>query len=221
MPKSVNLRFGEGGITFQVPPKTQFLKPGEPENRVNLEGLGLRLSSLLPAPLPSGRVAIVVADKTRLCSYQTILPWLIDFLLSLGIAKDQLCFYISDGQVVDYSCGASYTDFLEACALHDQHFRLPCESQYSMVIASAGGFPKDINFIQSHKAINNAAGFVKDGGQLIVLAQCPDGIGSSTFIPYFTMGAQEAYAVLVKSYTGNGGTALSMMAKKKNGYAYG
>jgi lactate racemase len=57
--------------------------------------------------------------------------------------------------------------------------------RYDLVVASCGGFPKDINFIQAHKAVNNAARFVKDGGILIVLCQCPDGVGSNTFLEYF------------------------------------
>ena len=46
------------------------------------------------------------------------------------------------------------------------------------MIASCGGYPKDLNFIQAHKAIHNSAAFVRDGGLLIVLAQCPDGWGT-------------------------------------------
>ena len=41
---------------------------------------------------------------------------------------------------------------------------------YDLVLASCGGFPKDINLIQSHKAIHNAAAFVRDGGRLVMLS---------------------------------------------------
>ena len=85
-----------------------------------------------------------------------------------------------------------------------------------MVIASCGGYPKDINFIQSHKAINNAAAFVQEGGHLIVIAECPDGVGSTTFLPWLEMESyQAAFDQLKNSYEGNGGTALSMMEKLK------
>ena len=84
------------------------------------------------------------------------------------------------------------------------------------MLASAGGYPKDINLIQAHKAIDNAAAFVRDGKTLILLAQCPDGIGSSTFLPFFEMGGKTAaFDSLLQSYSGNGGTALAMMAKSK------
>lgn len=46
-----------------------------------------------------------------------------------------------------------------------------------IVIASAGGAPKDINLYQSIKTLINAKEAVVDGGTIIVLAQCSDGIG--------------------------------------------
>ena len=56
--------------------------------------------------------------------------------------------------------------------------------------------------------------FVNDGGNLIVLAKCRDGIGSKTFLPWFESGTWEkAFNRLSKNYQGNGGTALSMMSK--------
>jgi len=46
-----------------------------------------------------------------------------------------------------------------------------------LVIATAGGYPKDINFYQSSKLILNAREAVKDGGTLIALTQCSEGLG--------------------------------------------
>jgi hypothetical protein len=56
--------------------------------------------------------------------------------------------------------------------------------------------------------------FVKDKGSLIVLAECIDGIGSDAFMEYFNYhDFSMAFDILKKDYKGNGGTALSMMAK--------
>ncbi len=120
----------------------------------------------------------------------------------------------SKGTVCDLIVGRSYADFLKACSRLDSFYTAPDKNQYELVLASCGGFPKDINFIQAHKAINNAAMFVKDKGSLIVLAECMDGIGSDTFIEYFSsQGFNNAFDVLKENYRGNGGTALSMMTK--------
>jgi nickel-dependent lactate racemase len=110
--------------------------------------------------------------------------------------------------------GKTYDDFLKACKILDSYYKVKKKKQYDIVIASCGGFPKDINFIQAHKAINNAAKFVKDKGVLIVLAQCTDGIGSDTFLEYFEFkNFSYAFKELENNYKGNGGTALSMMEK--------
>lgn len=47
-----------------------------------------------------------------------------------------------------------------------------------IVVASAGGFPKDINYYQAHKALENAKYFVRPGGIIILAAECTEGIGN-------------------------------------------
>ncbi|MBM9606458.1 lactate racemase domain-containing protein [Desulfopila inferna] len=121
----------------------------------------------------------------------------------------------SRGEVCDIRLGSDRTSYLEACEIHG---RL-CESSsapFAVVVASCGGYPKDINFIQSHKAIHNAAMFVRDGGTLLLFAECRDGIGSKTFLPWYEKGGfDEAFRHLCRDYEGNGGTALAMMAKTR------
>ncbi|GAW93498.1 nickel-dependent lactate racemase [Calderihabitans maritimus] len=50
-----------------------------------------------------------------------------------------------------------------------------------VVIAGAGGFPKDINVYQAQKALDNAAPAVRPGGTIILVAQCSEGYGEDTF----------------------------------------
>ncbi len=52
---------------------------------------------------------------------------------------------------------------------------------YDLVIASAGGHPKDINLYQSQKALTHAALLTKDKGIVILLAACPEGPGSKGY----------------------------------------
>jgi len=120
----------------------------------------------------------------------------------------------SKGQVCQLIVGKTYDDFLMACKCLDPFYKACTTKQYDLVIASCGGFPKDINFIQAHKAVNNAAMFVKESGSLIIFSECRDGIGSDTFMPYFDhQDFAATFDVLKTDYKGNGGTALSMMAK--------
>ena len=53
--------------------------------------------------------------------------------------------------------------------------------KYDLVIASAGGAPKDINFYQSQKALTHASLFTRDGGVIILVAECPEGSGSPAY----------------------------------------
>ena len=120
----------------------------------------------------------------------------------------------SQGVVCDLLVGSGPESFRKACALYGEYCETREKGQFDLVIASCGGFPKDINFIQSHKAIHNASFFVKDNGHLIVLAECRDGVGSKTFLPWLEIGNyQTAFETLARNYEGNGGTALAMMEK--------
>jgi lactate racemase len=119
------------------------------------------------------------------------------------------------GKVRDLIMGKSYSDFENACKVHDGYYKLKVDQLFDMVVASCGGHPKDINFIQAHKAVHNAAAFVRDGGELIIFAECRDGIGSKTFMPYIESGYQAAFEKLVQQYEGNGGTALATFEKTK------
>jgi len=120
----------------------------------------------------------------------------------------------SKGKVCQLHVGKDYNDFEKACAIHDSYYRNGSEKQYDMVIASSGGYPKDINFIQAHKSVHHSAAFVKDGGKLIILSECIDKIGSNYFLKFLEAGSfEKAFQMLEKNYEGNGGTALSMMTK--------
>jgi nickel-dependent lactate racemase len=120
----------------------------------------------------------------------------------------------SEGKVCRLMAGDSYHDFVDACHVHDGFYRYKSDRQYDLVLASSGGYPKDINFIQAHKSLHHAAAFVKDGGKLVILSECIDNIGSDYFMQFIQAGSIEAaFAMLEKKYEGNGGTALSMMGK--------
>jgi nickel-dependent lactate racemase len=121
----------------------------------------------------------------------------------------------SKGRVCDLLVGHGVDHFEAACARHAAHCTVAAAS-YDLVLASCGGYPKDINLIQSHKAIHHAAAFVCDGGRLIILAACADGVGSETFLPWFDLGGRDAaFDRLASHYEGNGGTALAMMEKAR------
>jgi len=60
-------------------------------------------------------------------------------------------------------------------------FRAEIDELADIVIASPGGYPKDIDLYQTHKAMENASLAVKAGGILIIAGECRDGLGEGKF----------------------------------------
>ncbi len=120
----------------------------------------------------------------------------------------------SSGKLCHLIVGKTYEDFIRACRILDSFYMTGPVKRYEFVLASCGGFPKDINMIQVHKSIYNASMFVKDSGYLALMAECRDGIGSEPFMQYMACkNTGQLFDKLAKSYNGNAGTALSMMQK--------
>ncbi|MBN2569903.1 MAG: nickel-dependent lactate racemase [Deltaproteobacteria bacterium] len=88
----------------------------------------------------------------------------------------------------------------------------PINRKYEVVIASAGGYPKDINVYQAQKALEYASYATEKGGTIVLLAQCEEGYGEDTFekwmndatcpeaivkrlIRGFELGGHKAYAI--------------------------
>ena len=69
----------------------------------------------------------------------------------------------------------------EACRLLDRIYKIPLEEKADIVIASPGGFPKDINIYQSQKGLDNAKHAVKKGGIIIWPASAKEGFGEKVF----------------------------------------
>ena len=65
---------------------------------------------------------------------------------------------------------------------------IPLDTPADIVVASAGGFPKDINLYQAHKALENASLFLRDGGILILAAACSEGVGQDVFADWMMQG---------------------------------
>ena len=60
-------------------------------------------------------------------------------------------------------------------------FGVKIDNLADIVITSPGGYPKDIDLYQTHKAMENAMLAVKKGGIIIVAGECRDGLGEGSF----------------------------------------
>jgi len=83
-----------------------------------------------------------------------------------------------------------------------------------VIIVSCGGYPYDINLIQAHKSLDMATHACKDGGTIVLLAECRDGLGHPTFLKWFEERNSRALeARLRNAYEVNGQTAWSLLTK--------
>lgn len=63
----------------------------------------------------------------------------------------------------------------------DKMYKMGLDKKVDIVVASCGGYPKDINLYQSQKGLENASYAVKDGGSIVLLAECKEGFGEKLF----------------------------------------
>ena len=129
-----------------------------------------------------------------------------DFILNTVLAPDR--------QIIAAFAGHWREAHEEGCRYYREHFSYPLGHKADLVVVSSGGFPKDINLIQAHKSMEYAAQALKDGGVMILLAECRDGFGNSTFFNWFRHKRLDQFeAALREKYEINGQTAYSTLQK--------
>jgi nickel-dependent lactate racemase len=108
-------------------------------------------------------------------------------------------------QVAAAAAGDLLTSFYAAVETARKVFCVPVPAKADIVV-SVAKFPMDIDLYQSQKAIDNAALALKDGGTLILVSSCRDGIGD------------KAYATLLAQATSPEDALVRIQAGYKLGY---
>jgi len=115
-------------------------------------------------------------------------------------------------EIIEIVAGELYKSWLRGVEVCKKIYLCPIEKKTEVVIASAGGYPKDINVYQAQKALENAYQAIKPGGTIILLAECSEGYGEPTFEKWveeantpddiikhlknkFVLGGHKAYAI--------------------------
>ena len=102
----------------------------------------------------------------------------VDFIVNVVLDEHKKIVYSAAGDVV-----AAHRD---ACRYLDRMYLKPIEKRADIVIVSQGGAPKDANLYQTQKALDNAKHAVRDGGTIILVGACPEGLGSKVFQEWLT-----------------------------------
>ena len=87
----------------------------------------------------------------------------------------------SHNEVVQAFAGDMDKVFQEGVKLVDAMFKVPVDSPADIVVASPGGYPADVNLYQACKGLDSAINVVKEGGVVVLVAECIEGHGNNTF----------------------------------------
>jgi nickel-dependent lactate racemase len=99
-----------------------------------------------------------------------------DFLVNVVLSPD--------GKLIRVVAGHFEKAHREGCKTVDAMLRAEIDEPYDLVIASAGGFPLDIDLRQAHKGLENACQALRPGGTILFYAECPNGAGHKAFEDY-------------------------------------
>jgi len=127
----------------------------------------------------------------------------IDLAVNFVLDTDKKAVHLSAGKPVQV---------LESCAeICAKVYGVAIEDKFDIVVASCGGYPKDICLYQAQKGLNLASQALKPGGRILLLAASPQGVGDDIYFDYvsqftspeevirdfkasgFRMGAHKAY----------------------------
>lgn len=111
----------------------------------------------------------------------------VDFALNLVLNQEN--------QILKAFAGSLKSSWEEGCFFCQEAYRCNLPDPEQVVIAGAGGYPRDLNLYQSVKALTNAARLTKPGGTIVLVAKCQDGMGDPLFEEWMS-GVKEPEEVL-------------------------
>lgn len=74
--------------------------------------------------------------------------------------------------------------WLQACEAVTAMYQVPIPALADVVIASSGGYPKDMSLYQGTKTIDNVESGLKNGGTLVLLMECREGGGAPEYFDW-------------------------------------
>ncbi len=117
----------------------------------------------------------------------------------------------ADDGLEEVVTGELETAHARGCAHYLRRHRARLPDQADLVVADAGGHPRDIDLVQAHKSLLHLSPLVRDGGVVILAARCAEGVGSPTLLRWFAHpDGRSMEAALRADYMLNAHTALSL-----------
>ena len=102
----------------------------------------------------------------------------IDFILNVVLGEHK--------QILKAAAGDVKAAHRELCAFLDTIYLKQLPEAADIVLVSQGGAPKDLNLYQTQKALDNARHAVRQGGIIILIGSCKEGMGERVFQEWMT-----------------------------------
>jgi lactate racemase len=87
----------------------------------------------------------------------------------------------ANGDILGVFAGDVVVAHRQACDLAHQVYAGYQVAPADVVLASCGGWPKDINVYQAQKSLQNASLACRPGGVVVLAAECREGVGSAKY----------------------------------------
>ncbi|KAA8666586.1 nickel-dependent lactate racemase [Clostridium sp. MT-14] len=143
-------------------------------------------------------------DITEICRTVSV-----DFLINAVLD--------TNGNFVEFVAGDFEKAWMRGCNTIRKLYAIKVKEKADITIASAGGYPKDINLYQSVKTIGNSLYAGVEDSVLIVIAECREGVGTDEFTKLFkykTLNDMET--ALKKDFTVPGYAAYKTLYSSKH-----
>ena len=111
----------------------------------------------------------------------------LDYIVNVVLDEHKHIVYAAAGDVT-----AAHRD---ACRYLDKMYRKDIPAKADIVLVSQGGAPKDANLYQTQKALDNARHAVKQGGVIILIGSCKEGLGEKVFEEWMTKSPSPEYMI--------------------------
>ena len=102
----------------------------------------------------------------------------IDYILNVVLSEHK--------KILKAVAGDKILAHREGCKFLDALYLKKLQKPADIVLVSQGGAPKDLNLYQTQKALDNARHAVRQGGIIILIGSCKEGLGERVFEEWMT-----------------------------------
>ena len=128
--------------------------------------------------LPNAKAGVLEDNPVRADIEEAVKYCPIDFIVNVILDEHK--------EIIKAVAGDHIQAHREGCGYLDSMYKKQIDKPADIVIASQGGAPKDINLYQTQKALDNACRAVRQGGIIILIGSCDEGLGEEVFEHWLT-----------------------------------